>query len=146
MVRVYERIRIRGARGENVVEALIDTGAEISLIPMALAKMIGAWRIGIDVPVVGVHGQKRSLPLAQIGIFFPSLGDKGGDFIAAVSDTEEMPIIGMDVLKPLGISIDTKDGSIFVKNEVWEAFKTLSALGVAFFVGVKILGELFGEN
>ena len=56
-----------------------------------------------------------------------------------ISDVEKEPIIGMDVLKPLGIGIETKTGELSIKNEIWEAFKTISGIGVTFFLGVKIL-------
>jgi len=42
-------------------------------------------------------------------------------------------------LKPLGIGIETKTGELSIKNEIWEAFKTISGIGVTFFLGVKIL-------
>ena len=63
-----------------------------------------------------------------------------------ISDVEKEPIIGMDVLKPLGIGIETKTGELSIKNEIWEAFKTISGIGVAFFLGVKILEKLFEEE
>jgi len=52
----------------------------------------------------------------------------------------------MDVLKSLGINIDTKTEELSIKHEVWEAFKTLSGIGVAFFLGVKIIEKLFEEE
>jgi hypothetical protein len=45
----------------------------------------------------------------------------------------------MDVLKPLGISVDTASHQLSVKNEVWEAFKTLAAIGILVVGGVKLL-------
>ena len=145
-MRIYKPIKFRGAHDETIRESLIDTGASISLIPMELAVTIGAWRTNQYVNVTGVHGQSRSFPIGKIGLFFPELGDKGGYFLVAVSDVEKEPIIGMDVLKPLGISIDTKTGKLSIKNEIWEAFKTISGMGVAFFLGVKILEKLFEEE
>ena len=145
-MRIYKPIKFQGRKGETVKNSLIDTGASISLIPIELARLVGARRTDHYVNVTGVHGQSRNLPIGQIGIFFPDLGDKGGNFLVAISDVEKDPIIGMDVLRPLGISIDTKTGELSIKNEIWEAFKTLSALGVAFFFGIKILEKLFEEG
>ena len=143
---IYKSVKFRGARGETIRESLIDTGASISLIPRELAITVGAWRTSQYINVTGVHGKSRVLPIGKIGIFFPTLEDKGGYFFVAVSDVEKEPIIGMDVLKPLGIGIETKTGELSIKNEIWEAFKTISGIGVAFFLGVKILEKLFEEE
>jgi len=145
-MRIYKPVKFKGKKGETPRNSLIDTGASISLIPIELAISVGAWRTGQYVNITGVHEQSRNFPVGQMGIFFPNLGNKGGYFLIGVSDVEKEPIIGMDVLKPLGISIDTKSGELSIKNEIWEAFKTLSGIGVAFFLGVKILENLFGEE
>ena len=145
-MKIYKCVKFKGKHTETTKKALIDTGADISLIPSKLASIIGAWHTNQWVDIVGVHGQSRKLPVGKIGIFFPELGDKGGYFLVAVSNIEKVPIIGMDILKPLGISIDTKTGELSIKNEIWEAFKTLSAIGVVFFLGVKVLEKLFGEE
>ncbi len=145
-MKIYQDIRFKGFCGEAIEKALIDTGAEISLIPIDLARRVGAWRTNQSTNIVGIHAQRRNLPIAKTEIFFPSLGDKGGYFLVAVSDVEEEPIIGMDVLKPLGISIDTKTHQLSVKNEIWEAFKTLSAIGVLTYAGIKILEKVFEEE
>lgn len=143
---IYKPIKFRGAKGEIIEQSLIDTGASISMIPIELAMRVGAWRTDQNVNVVGVHKQARSLPLGKVGIFFPNLGEKGGYCIVAVTDVEKEPIIGMDILTPLGISIDTKTKELSIKNEVWEAFKTFSGIGVVIFLGVKILEKLFEEE
>jgi len=145
-MRILKNIKFKGAREEIIEQSLIDTGASISLRPIELARRVGAWRTDQDVKVVGVHKQSRVLSLGKVGIFFPDLEDKGGYFIAAVSDVEKEPIIGMDILRPLGISIETSTGELSIKNEVWEAFKTLSGVGVIVFLGVKIIEKLFGEE
>jgi predicted aspartyl protease len=145
-MKIQKPIQFKGARGIIIKQSLIDTGAEISLVPIGLASHIGAWKTNHNLDIVGVHEQLRNFPLGKIGIFFPDLGNKGGYFLAAVSDIEKEPIIGMDILKPLGISIDTKTGNLSIKNEIWEAFKTLSGICTAVFLSVKIFGKLFGEN
>ncbi len=66
--------------------------------------------------------------------------------MVAVSDIEGDPIIGMDVLKPLGITIDSRTEELLIKNVIWEAFKTLSGIGVAVFIVVKILDKLFEKE
>lgn len=87
-MRIYKQIKFRGAQGESIRKSLIDTGADISLILMELAITVEAWRTNQYVNITGVHGQSKSLPMAKVGIFFPELGNKRGDFVVAVSDIE----------------------------------------------------------
>ena len=139
---IYEDVKVRGARNEIIENALIDSGAEISLMSVDIASNIGAWRSNQQVNVEGVHGESRTLPLIFSYLNFPSLNDIGGQFAFAMSNTGRELIVGMDILNPLGIIIDTKTRHLSLKNEVWEAFKTLSAVGVLFIGGVKILEAL----
>ncbi len=143
---IHKSIRFKGAYGESIRQSLIDTGAEILLIPRELAVNIGAWHTNQTVNIVGFHGYSSDLPLGKVGIFFSELGNKGGYFLVAVSNIEKEPVIGMDVLKPLGISIDTRTGKLSIKNEIWEAFKTISGVGVVLFLGVKVLETIFEED
>ena len=140
-MQIHEDVLVKGEREEIVGRALIDTGAEISIIPYGLAARIGAWSTNQTVNVVGVHGQVRTFPLVVSYVFFPSLKNIGGQLTLAMSDGDEL-IIGMDILSPLGISIDARTHVLSVKNEIWEAFKALSAIGVIFFAGVKIVEAL----
>lgn len=144
-MRIYQTIRFEGARNTIQENALIDTGAEISMIPLRLAQMIGAQRTDQTTNITGVHGQSRTLPLGVVYVYFPSLNNIGGRFLVAISDIDSEPIIGMDVMKPLGISIDTQTNQLSVKNEIWEAFKTLAGVGVLTFAGIKILESIFEE-
>jgi Retroviral aspartyl protease. len=117
-------VKLHGARDGIVETALIDTGAEISLMPLSIAANIGAWRTNQQANVVGVYGEARTLPIIVAYLYFPSLNNIGGQFVFAMSsNTGQELIVGMDILKPLGITIDTKTHQISVKNEIWEAFK-----------------------
>ncbi len=145
-MRIYQVIRFQGARNQTEERALIDTGADISMIPLRLAAMISAWQTNQTINISGVHGQSRTLPLGVARIYFPSLNDIGGQFYIAISNIEQEPIIGMDILRPLGVSIDIRNGRLLVQNEIWEAFKTLAGVGVLTFVGIKILESVFEEN
>lgn len=145
-MRIYVNVKFKGARGECIEKALIDTGAEISVIPLEVARKIGAWRTNQKTTLIGVHKQARTLPLGVLYVFFPSLNYIGGKFPVAISDVEEKPLIGMDILKPLGITIDTKTHKLLVRNEIWEAFKELAAWGVLFYAGIKILDSLFEQK
>ncbi len=115
-MRIYRPIKFKGANKEITKPSLIDTGDSISLIPIELAWCVGVWRTNQDVNVIVVHGQQRRPPLGKVGIFFPDLGNKGGDFLVAVSDVEKESIIGMNILRTLGINIDTKTGELSIKK------------------------------
>ncbi len=105
------------------------------------------WRTNQTMNIVGVHGQSRTLELGVAGVYFPSLNNVGGRFPVAVSDiNQKQPIIGMDIMTPLGISIDTQPPQLSIRNESWEAFKTLAGVGVLVFAGIKILDSIFEEK
>ncbi len=116
------------------------------MIPIKLARSVGVGRTGQCRTVTGVYGQSKKLTLVEIKIFFPDLEDKGGSFLVAISDLEKESRISMDILRPLGISIDAKTGELSIKKEIWEAFKTLAEIGVLTFVGAKILEYLSEEE
>lgn len=145
-MRIDVDVKLQGARSEIIETALIDTGAEISMMPLSIAANIGAWRTNQQTNVVGVHGETRILPIIVACLDFPSLNNVGGQFAFAMSNSGQELIVGMDILKPLGITIDTKTHQLYVKNEIWEAFKTLSAIGVLFIGGIKLLEALSEQN
>ena len=140
------RIRVHGPSDSADFLALVDTGAELSLIPSSIARNIGAWSTSQQTNVVGVHGQGRILPIVVANLYFPLLNDVGGEVVFAMSDAEQELIIGMDILRPLGIIVDTKTGKLSIKNEIWEAFKTLATVGVLVWGGIKVLQKLSERN
>ncbi|MFQ6088927.1 MAG: hypothetical protein ACE5K0_08515 [Candidatus Methanofastidiosia archaeon] len=145
-MKIHTIVKLQGARSEIFERALIDTGAEISLIPLSLGTNIGAWRTNQQTNVVGVHGEAKTLPIIAAYLYFPLLNNTGGQFTFVMSNTGQEIIVGMDILKPLGITINTKTHQLSVKNEIWEAFKTLAALGVLFSGGVKLFEALSEQD
>ena len=155
-MRIYPDVKLQGERNEIIERGLIDTGAEISLMPLSIAAKIGAWRTNQQTNVVGIHGEGRTLPIIVAHLYFPSLNNIGGKFPFAMSNTEQelsvgmdieqKLIVGMDILKPLGITIDTKTHQLSVKSEIWEAFKTLTTVGVLVYGGLKLLDALSEQN
>ena len=147
-MKIQVNVKLKGERNEIIEKALVDTGAEISLMPLSMAKSIGAWHTNTQTSVVGVHGIAKTLPIIAVHLSFLSLKNIGGQFLFAMAtprpeDTLEPElIVGMDILKPLGIIVDTKTHRLSVKNEIWEAFKELTALGVIFFAGIKLFEAL----
>lgn len=141
-MQIYVEVHLQGETNYTSHSALVDTGAELSLIPSSIARDIGAWSTSQQTNVVGVHGQGRILPIVVANLCFPSLNNVGGEVAFAMSDVEQELIIGMDILGPLGIIVDTKTGKLSIKNEVWEAFKTLATVGVLVWGGIKVVQKL----
>jgi predicted aspartyl protease len=145
-VRIYVEVDLQGETNYTSHEALVDTGADISLIPLSIARDVGAWNTSQQTNVVGVHGQSRILPIVVANLYFPSLNNVGGEVAFAMSDVEQELIIGMDILRPLGIIVDTKTSQLSIKNEIWEAFKTLATVGVLVWGGIKVIKKLSEKN
>ena len=150
---ITKPIRFKGKFGELTVDSLIDTGASISMIPLDLAQQIGAWKTNDKIQIIGVNNQINLLPLGAIIVKFPMFNDVGGKLVVPVGDKETRPIIGMDIMNPLGIIIDTKTKSLSLRNTDNENLKNiLAGIGTAtLFVGgtilvVKILEELFKKK
>ena len=145
-MRINVEVHLQGETNSTSHSALVDTGAELSLIPSSIARNIGAWNTSQQTNVVGVHGQGRILPIVVANLYFPSLNNVGGEVAFAMSDVEQELIVGMDVLRPLGITVDTRTGRLSIKNEIWEAFKTLATVGVLVWGGIKVLQKLSEGN
>ena len=128
-MRIYEPVRVEGQTQASDASALIDTGADVSLLPQALAGTIGAWPTGHEMGLRGVHGESEVHPLVIANLFFPGLGDVGAQCFFAMSRENEL-IIGMDILRALGISIDTATQTLSIRNEAWESLKTITTTGV----------------
>ena len=145
-MRIYAEVQLQGETTFISQNALVDTGAEISLIPSSIARNVGAWNTNQQTNVVGVHGQGRILPIVVANLYFPSLNNVGGEVAFTMSDVEQEVIVGMDILEPLGIIVDTKTGQLSIKNEIWEAFKILATVGVIAWGGIKALQKLSEQN
>lgn len=143
---IYSDLILRGALNTIKARAVIDTGAERSMLPLWMANNIGAWPTHDQTNVMGIHRDVRRLQLIVAGLYFPHLNPSGGLFTFVMSDVQPEPIIGMDILNRLGIDIDTKTGQLSVKNEFWEAFKTLTAASVICVGAMKFLDTLLEQN
>lgn len=123
---IRQKVLIKGERKQTLVNALIDTGASVSMLSESVAREIGAWLTNRSIHVTGVHGDTREMDVLLADISFPNISNVGGRFTFAMGQST---IVGMDILKPLGVVIDTSTGKLRVKNDTWEAFKTLAATG-----------------
>lgn len=138
-----EEISLKGDKGRINVKALIDTGAERTVIPLKLAKEIGANPLGQTIKLVGFNGSVQECELYSLKIGFPRLKKEPIGLLAvAACDAVRHPIIGMDLMGMLGIVPDPKTKTIYIKSETWEVIKTLLAL----IGGIALLGLLFSEK
>ena len=55
-MRIHVDVVLKGAQGEATQKALIDTGAELSLLPATSSNTIRPWATNITQNVRGVHG------------------------------------------------------------------------------------------
>ena len=118
------------------------TGADISIIPEALALQVGAPLTGKKMFIIDAHGNTEPHFLARSFVNFPSLNNAGGLFVVALKSDDSDPLIGIDVLKVLGISIDTSEKKLSINNKAWEVFKTLSAVGAIGYLGKLVIDAL----
>lgn len=142
---IYTNVTLAGGREQVQVSALVDTGAEISLIPNHIARSIGAWVTGQTTWVTGVHGDVREFPTVLANVFFSMLNNAGGGFPFVMSNVAKDVIVGVDIMNRLGITVDTKTGFLSIRNDVQEGLKTLLALAggaTLVFLGLKSLASL----
>lgn len=145
-MRINVDVQLEGETNLITQTALIDTGAEISIMPSSMARNIGVWSTNQQTNAVGVFGQGRTLPIIVADIHFPSLKNVGAQFPFAMSDVEQELIVGMDILTPLGVIVNTQTGQLSIKNETWEAFKILTAIGIIVWGGIKVVKKLSEQN
>lgn len=150
---ITKPVKFKGEFGELTVDSLIDTGASISIIPLDIAQQIGAWKTNDQMQIIGVNNQSSLLPLGAVIVQFPMFNNIGGKLVIPVSDKETRPIIGMDIMNPLGIIIDTKTRTLNLRGHENENSKDiLAGIGTAtLFVGgsflvIKLLEEIFKQK
>jgi predicted aspartyl protease len=113
---VIEEINVCGTRGQERVRAVIDTGAERSLLPSALLELVGAEWTDETITVAGWSGETSELRTALVEVRFPSLGWRGARLQVLERDDGGDVLIGMDVLHLLSLVIDTKSRKLAVKD------------------------------
>jgi predicted aspartyl protease len=122
-MKIYENIIYKASKGSTSLKSLIDTGATVTMIPISLAKKIGAYRTDKTIKLVGVHGQEKTCEVAVLKLYFPSLDNLGGALSVAVTDFEEEPLIGMDILSRYEIIINTQKLTLETKKPLTDLFK-----------------------
>lgn len=130
---VQARVVFAGHFGLQERLSLIDTGANISSLPADFAELIGVHPTGGVQSIVFGNNAAQSFPVAAVNVYFPTLDNRGGTFGVAIKPGDAQPIIGMDIMVPLGISIDTASQTLRIHDPAWEAFKEVA--GGAVLVG-----------
>jgi len=127
--RIYTDLVFKSKRGVIKMRALVDTGATDSVIPDNIARLIIIHKTPFTTSLRGFMKNFRTPPAPIIiaETYFPTIRKKGRFMYAMVHGADEI-IIGMNILSLAGIHIDTRTGGLSVKNEIWEAFKTLSGI------------------
>jgi hypothetical protein len=139
-------VKLRGESNEIVLSALVDTEGETSMMHSTIARNLGVWLTNVLTNVEDVDGEVKTLPIVVAYLNFPSLMDIGGEFAFAMREEGEGLIVGRDILELLGITVDDRTHQLSIKNETWEAFKTLADVGVLIYAGVKRLEVLSRQN
>ena len=147
MAQMKETVKIRGNKGEQQVEVLVDTGAEITRIPKSLADMVTTKYTGNSTTLISASGHRTTAKLVIIEVIFPSLSNLKyvGEVAVVESGTVDI-LLGFDILRSIGATIDTKLKKLIVKDELVEAAKVglMIVGGVA--IGALILKFLFGSE
>lgn len=145
-MQIRKEVTLRGFNTKTV-NALIDTGAAVTLIPKKLADELGVKYLNKKQKLSGAFsGGEDLVDIALIDIIFPWLGNINHVTEIAVSSKATDTLIGLDILMPLNISINTQTHELTVKNQIVDAAKTgLAVVGGAAIIGF-VLYLLFGDG
>ena len=114
---------IEGLRSTNV-SALIDTGASYTMLPKQLADEIGVRYTGERVQLGGAFaGGSDNAYLAFATLKFPFFDNLTYMPKIAISEKATDILVGMDVLNPLKIVIDSHTGELTIKDEIVDLAK-----------------------
>lgn len=138
MYRIHSDLIFRSREGGIRIHALVDTGATISVMPNRIARLIIFNRTPYVISLRGFMNsiQTTNSPMIVAETYLPAIRRKGRFVYAMVRDVDEV-IIGMNILSLTGIYIHPRTRLLSVRNETWEAFKTLS--GIAALGGIGYL-------
>jgi len=105
---VRERVRLY-YRGRSVgVDALIDTGATMLVLPKRVAEELGVEALG-EVEVELADGTVRGVPYGVVEV---ELSGRRAPVLAAIVEGGEV-CVGVEVLERLGLAVDPASGRIY---------------------------------
>lgn len=145
-MQIKETINFEGEKGSKSVEALIDTGAEITSIPKSLANELVDRYLEKKFYLKSASSHVTEANVAYIKVEFPSLNNISYLGEIAIVNNNDTILIGLDILNALNIHVDSKRKTIYLRDETLEAAKTgLAVVGGAALIGT-VLYLLFGKR
>ncbi len=109
-------LNVFGTTDENTVKnlpALADTGADISVLPIAVLETVRAVRIG-DIPIKGFDNRPSKLTLYSIRLQIRDLPVLEVEVVG--SDTVTHAIVGRDVLNRYDIRLDGPNRAMTISD------------------------------
>ena len=109
MGHVYVEVEISNLEGSKSakVQAMVDTGAHLTVVPSKLAAELGIKPLSEDKVTTGAGPTTVSTGEARI-----KLKGKAGVFNVWVSDVVDRVLLGVVVLETLGFDVDTRKGEL----------------------------------
>lgn len=145
-MQIHADVTFEGAHASETHPSLIDTGAVVTLLPLDLAGRVGASDFDEVVTLSGFNGHPSRCAVIGVKATFPGLQGKGGLVRVYAMPNLDRPIIGMDIMKPMGIAIDTRTHSLTINIPMWEGFKKAAAIGTIGYATVKVFDYLFSTD
>jgi len=103
------RVGQPGTTPTVLLSALVDTGADLSVLPQGLPARLRLPAVG-RVPVAGVDGPPRSLP-----VYAAEVGVNGYRAAIRVVSLGAVPLIGRDLLNRLTVNLRGPEGLMDVE-------------------------------
>lgn len=145
-MKIKKDIVFEGISGKSV-NAVIDTGASYTLLPKRIADEIGVRYTGERLKLGGAFlGLSDNTHIAIANIKFPFLNNLTYSSRIAVSERAKNTLIGMDVLNPLKIVVDTRTGELTIKDDLVELAKGGLMVVGAGVVAYGLFKLFFGKN
>ena len=145
-MQIRKKVVFEGSNS-RVVDALIDTGASMTLLPKKFADEIGVKYTGERRRFTGAfEGGYDNAYIANVNLRFPFLNDAYYSAVIAVSEKATEVLIGLDIFNALKIRIDSDTGHIVVKDETVDLVKDGLAIAGIVAIGIVVLSALFGNK
>jgi len=116
-MRIIEKTKLIGMTRAIETWSLLDTGADISFIPIRILQAIGAHDLNRVISIKDSHGYVRRHFIYKIGLYFPTLNNQGNYFDVAGCDSNGC-LIGHDVMGALRIEPHPETGKASASNNV----------------------------
>jgi clan AA aspartic protease len=95
------------------IDALIDSGADVSCIPLLVVNGLNLIPIRVD-EIKGITGQKRTVGIYAINLVFNNIPFKNQTVYEVPDKDEDCVILGRDILNKLHICLDGIKGVVRV--------------------------------